>query len=419
MSRMLRVVLICNIITAGAALLPLPEISSLHAAESSASHHANSEAAKTSKTAETSKTSEIAAEIASDLEYRAALGRADDVSILLKKGASPNAANKEGLPLLMIAAGRKDSEATNVVRALIEGGANIMIRDSNGQTALFYAARNGNKEMVEYLLKRRIDYYALDNKGDIARTLAFRAGHYDLVALMDNFVKQQTFQLNSLEQAAKNSTTQQELDKQLHDKKEQEKAILKAKAQAKEAARLKAYYDWKLEQMKKKQAEEYKIKMEELKTKISDLSYNSCSFQYWSFCRDARQTMPLSEEALAETIEIHHSTILDISKKIMEMFSVGPNYVTKIIDISQIWIYNDLNNMPSRTYRKENGVCKVEDADRRCRQISKNWEISPGKATPAPLPQKKSKAKPAANRPKQTVYPGGVQYQKTGIAARK
>ena len=140
----------------------------------------------------TSTPSEEAAKLLSEAVYRVNLGRADDVKLLIEQGVSPNSKDENGVPLLSLAAARVDKEGINVVKALIEAGADINSKDKESQSALFYAARRGNRDVVTLLLENKINYYSVDYTGNIARTIAFREGHTDIVKLMDDFVKAET-----------------------------------------------------------------------------------------------------------------------------------------------------------------------------------------------------------------------------------
>lgn len=123
----------------------------------------------------------------SDFIYRVNLGRADDVRLLMRQGSSPNQLSGEGVPVLCLAAGRVDPEGVNVTQALLEAGANLNGRDGKGQTALFYAAKAGNIATINYLLDAGIDMYALDNNGDVARTIAHRSGQQEALKAIDDY----------------------------------------------------------------------------------------------------------------------------------------------------------------------------------------------------------------------------------------
>lgn len=93
--------------------------------------------------------------------YPSPLGHAiheDDVVIietLLKKGANPNLRDSESGETLLMSAARYSTP--EVVQALIEGGADVNVRNKSGQTALTLADNNDNlrREEIVALLKRR------------------------------------------------------------------------------------------------------------------------------------------------------------------------------------------------------------------------------------------------------------------------
>lgn len=343
-----------------------------------------------------------------EIAYRASLGRSDDVKLLITRGASPNALNSDGIPILLIASARKDAEALNVVQALLEGGANVNARDRNGQTALYYAARAGQAEVVSYLLKNNIDYYSLDNNGDIARTIAFRAGRMDIVEIMDSFVRGQTLQLETTVKNAEAIMREQQ-------EAEARQAELDAERIAREQAELEEQQ--RVEQEKK--LADYQENLKKLDGKVYHISYHACAFQYWSYCQAADQTSELSDEEVTETIVMHKKEVADAGFEVMKMFEVGQKYVDKVIEPSKQSIFNELNQMPSRTYRRENGVCMLEDVAKRCNKIAHSWMITePGTAPPPeeevkPKPPKAS-ARPPVNRQAQERFPTGTLQYKDG-----
>lgn len=332
-----------------------------------------------------------------EIAYRAGLGRGDDVKLLIQQGANPNSKNEQGVPILLVAADRKDVQALPVVQALLEGGADVNAKDAQGQTALYYAARTGNAAVVDYLLKHKIDYYSIDRNGDIARTIAFRAGHTDIVELMDNYVKSQTLQLQNAYKTVELTPEQQQEQLAKQQAEEREQA-----AREEELARM----------QQERKLQQYKENLKKLDGMVADISYNACAFQYWSFAQAANQTTVLSDEEMDETIEIHRQAVREAGLEVMKMFNVRTNYVNKIINPSKQLIFNQLNSMPSRTYRKENGVGTLEDVKQRCDKIASSWVISEPKAQKNNGIRRKQEANKKKNSAK--TYPGQVQIQKMG-----
>src|SRR5215813_4075370 len=75
---------------------------------------------------------------------------------LLANGADPNAGKFVNAPPIFLAVNRGDVE---LVRLMVEKGADIKAVDGNGATTLMWAAGNetGDTAMVEYLVKLGVD----------------------------------------------------------------------------------------------------------------------------------------------------------------------------------------------------------------------------------------------------------------------
>jgi hypothetical protein len=85
-------------------------------------------------------------------------GDAQVVALLLKSGAKPDRAFLDAA-----AEGKLD-----VVRALVEGGADVRMKDDKWQTAIHRAAQNGHAEVVTYLAGKGVDVNAKDGWGHTA-----------------------------------------------------------------------------------------------------------------------------------------------------------------------------------------------------------------------------------------------------------
>lgn len=99
----------------------------------------------------------------------ASFGPPDMVRLLLDQGADPNMEDEHGFRALYYASKEGSAET---VRMLIEAGADIEAKENNyGATALMVAARWKRLEVVEMLLKAGANPLAATNNGFTARRL--------------------------------------------------------------------------------------------------------------------------------------------------------------------------------------------------------------------------------------------------------
>lgn len=104
------------------------------------------------------------------------------VSELAIRGADVNARRGDGRTPLMLAAEAGDP-VTSLL--LLDLGADIDARDGAGNTALIVAAANGQAPVLRILLARGVDRTIIGRDGLDARAAASRAGHVNIVALLD------------------------------------------------------------------------------------------------------------------------------------------------------------------------------------------------------------------------------------------
>jgi len=101
----------------------------------------------------------------------------------LAAGANPNEGRLAGIPPLFFGVFHHNLE---LVRVLIENGADIHSTDAAGSTALMWAAASEKTtpEIVEELLKRGADPAVKNKQGDSATTWALRRGDTPIVAAL-------------------------------------------------------------------------------------------------------------------------------------------------------------------------------------------------------------------------------------------
>ncbi len=91
------------------------------------------------------------------------------VKILVDAGADVNLKNKAGIPLLVAAITRGDMEIVNL---LISHGADVNAKDSSGTTILISAAFTGNDELVNTLVEKGAEVNAVGKDGASALLVA-------------------------------------------------------------------------------------------------------------------------------------------------------------------------------------------------------------------------------------------------------
>ncbi len=103
----------------------------------------------------------------------------DIVKYLIEKGADVNAKDYYGVTALMYAAlyGHLD-----IVKYLVEHGADVNAKNVNGDLALMYASNYGHTDIVKYLVEKGSDVNAKEYfRGVTALMFASREGHFDIV----------------------------------------------------------------------------------------------------------------------------------------------------------------------------------------------------------------------------------------------
>ena len=111
----------------------------------------------------------------------AALGYLEVVRMLLEAGADMNAENQDRSTALMFAAHNGHLE---VVQVLLEAGADKNAAKQDGATALMLAAEDGHLEVVQLLLEAGADKNAATQDGTTALMLAARDGHFEVVRML-------------------------------------------------------------------------------------------------------------------------------------------------------------------------------------------------------------------------------------------
>ena len=108
------------------------------------------------------------------------------VSILLKRGASPNVKNDGGWTGLMLAVGNPVARGT--ARSLLAHGGDVTAEDGQGQTPLIIAVHSGaTVAVVRLLLEHGSDVNAKDSDGQTLNELARKEHRPDIVGLLKQY----------------------------------------------------------------------------------------------------------------------------------------------------------------------------------------------------------------------------------------
>lgn len=108
------------------------------------------------------------------------------VKFLLEKDLNINYMDKNGVNNFMYAI-KYSTVSTRNLEMLLNHGANINSVDKENNTALHFAAKTGNKMVVDYLSKKMSNINAINNVGDTPLIVAVKEGRLDtIIGLVNN-----------------------------------------------------------------------------------------------------------------------------------------------------------------------------------------------------------------------------------------
>src|ERR1700687_178378 len=118
------------------------------------------------------------------LHFACFFGQPDSARLLIESGAAVDAvaANPTQVMPLHSAATARNLEAA---RLLLEHGAPVNARQQAGWVPMPAAAQNGDRPMVELLLKHRADPKLANDQGKTSAMVAREKGHEETAALLD------------------------------------------------------------------------------------------------------------------------------------------------------------------------------------------------------------------------------------------
>ena len=105
---------------------------------------------------------------------------------MLDKGADPGAKNIADVPVLTIAAVRKDDEAPAIVKELIDAGANVNRVGKDGDVAVLEVVKNGRPDVLQILIDRQAVLGLVhDSEGNDLLSIAEKRGNLDIVKILN------------------------------------------------------------------------------------------------------------------------------------------------------------------------------------------------------------------------------------------
>ncbi len=105
-------------------------------------------------------------------------GYQEIVKMLLEKGANVNLSTNTGATPLLVAS---ENGHTEVIEALIQRGADVNKANINGATPLLVASKNGHTEAIEALIQRGADVNKANINGETPLLVASKNGHTEAI----------------------------------------------------------------------------------------------------------------------------------------------------------------------------------------------------------------------------------------------
>lgn len=250
------------------------------------------------------------------LVYHANFGTAAEVRRQLDAGANPDAVSEDNWPAISLAAMRNDEEGIKILRMLVDAGANLNVRDANGETPLMNAITNNNAAMVKYMIEQGANFRATSKSGRDVLSFAQHYATEDVVSLI---------------------TTAIRLDE---------------------------------ERIKEGRSRKHLYRM------MDDFVYYNCALQYLSYNMETRLYPQERHAEITARIPRVQARIAEAQMELEHNFEFAPRNLGHIATETQNMIHEELEALISTRNRLKYGVGKDEDLDKRCKKVLDIWRES-------------------------------------------
>jgi len=247
-----------------------------------------------------------------EVVYRVSLGKPEDVKMLVERLGNPNAVDNMGWPLLAIAASRTDEAALDVVKALVELGADVNYHGGRMNYPLMFAVQSGQPEVVKYLLEQGANYRVTDPYGVKVVDFARQSGNEEVIDLIETAINEDVMNLARVR-------SQKYLDKITR-----------------------------------------------------ELAFHACAMQYYTYYYASEQD-PIPKSQQKATLKKHKHKVGRSIGDLTTLFRVPKPETDEIFHEARSRIFNELENLISNRWRRIKGVGKPGDMEERCNRLTEEW----------------------------------------------
>jgi hypothetical protein len=247
-----------------------------------------------------------------ELLYKVRFGQAADVQLLLIKGADANQLNEVGMPLVSVAASRRDGQAVPILRALVAAKADIDQGGTSRQYPIVLAARAGDKELMKFLLDDAYaDFNVRDMNGQTPREIASYYGFTEVAAMIDA----------------------------IHDER---------------ASALRDMYS-----------------PERREQLVHDAIYHYCATSYLYFYFSTKQD-PIPADEQQEMLELHKGQVTVAINDLAQIFQINGQTIMTLGQEAGQKVAAEMEALISNRNRRKHGVGTPEDLEKRCKTITQD-----------------------------------------------